>query len=172
MAFSVEFCLELAHFSRKWLGSIFMISWVVCLEFFSQIDNFKSLEKKSEKWGIWDSLESLLFAVFVGGLCLTSMVRMSPIGTSSNSLDTSSWTNSVSKMGSCCMSVAFFAGETIGLFIDVAKEASPPNRFSKPAKTFHVDCMDVSGVCTDSKKLSKKAWYGGETSLVVGLRTK
>ncbi len=30
---------------------------------FSQIDNFKSLEQILEKWGIWDSFESLIFAV-------------------------------------------------------------------------------------------------------------
>ncbi len=31
---------------------------------FAQIDNFKSLEQNSEKWGVQDLFESLIFAVF------------------------------------------------------------------------------------------------------------
>ncbi len=61
-AICVEFCLELDHFSRKWLESILMVSQDVCPEF-SQINNFKSLQQNLEKWGR-DLFESLIFAVF------------------------------------------------------------------------------------------------------------
>ncbi len=41
MAICVEFCLELAHFSRKWLGSSLIVSQDVCQEFFSNWKFYK-----------------------------------------------------------------------------------------------------------------------------------
>ncbi len=42
----------------NWNGFLRGLLWIL-----SQIDNFKSLKRNLEKWGIWDSFESLIFAV-------------------------------------------------------------------------------------------------------------
>ncbi len=48
IAICVEFCLELAHFSCKWLGSIFMVSQDILMEFFSNWQFYKSWMKLRE----------------------------------------------------------------------------------------------------------------------------
>ncbi len=59
-AICVEFCLELAHSSRKWLGSILMVSQEVCMEFFLKLIILKVLNKAWRSGGFETGL-SLLY---------------------------------------------------------------------------------------------------------------
>ncbi len=56
----VEFCLELAKFSRKWVGSILMVSEDVCLEFFLKLTILKVLNK-TWRSGAFKTCSSHLF---------------------------------------------------------------------------------------------------------------
>ncbi len=50
-AICVEFCLKHAHFTRKWLKSILMVSQEVCLEFFLKSINLKVSNKSRRSGG-------------------------------------------------------------------------------------------------------------------------
>ncbi len=55
----VEFCLELAHFTQKCLGSNLMVSREVCLEFFLELIILKVSDKTQRSGGFETRLSHL-----------------------------------------------------------------------------------------------------------------